>query len=320
MLRRLAEAVAVHPLDYAALGPSEAARLWSFPQISHQLEQTPLPLLWWCSRRGQLSLTCLDAAEAIGATVREFGGVVFATATPGPWDAFGAACGTPVAGVVAHTPWRAGAYDVACDVRVDTSFRQRARYAGVTAATVTALCAHSPSAVAVFFPSYAYAEAVSRELAGAFGSPSTALQPRQSSLSVQAAWMEAALSGSDALFLVLGSGFAESIDLLGGRVTHAMVVGPALPEVNPVQKARIQAIEEAGRDGAFERVYRIPGLQKVNQALGRLVRAPGQKAKVLLHCRRFADPEYAKLLAPDYREGRLIENDADLDEWLARRR
>jgi Rad3-related DNA helicase len=58
----------------------------------------------------------------------------------------------------------------------------------------------------------------------------------------------------------------------------------------------------------------------VNQALGRLLRAPGQKAKVLLHCRRFADPEYAKLLAPDYREGRLIENDADLDEWLARRR
>ena len=69
-----------------------------------------------------------------------------------------------------------------------------------------------------------------------------------------------------------------------------MVVGPALPEVNPVQRAKLAAFEELGRDAAFDRVYRIPGMQKVNQALGRLVRAPGQRARVLLHCRRFAEP------------------------------
>ena len=95
-----------------------------------------------------------------------------------------------------------------------------------------------------------------------------------------------------------------------------MVVGPALPEVNPVQRARLAALGDLGRDGAFERVYRIPGMQKVNQALGRLVRAPGQTARVLLHCRRFAEPGYERLLGAEYRSGRRIAGDGDLLEWL----
>jgi DNA excision repair protein ERCC-2 len=97
-----------------------------------------------------------------------------------------------------------------------------------------------------------------------------------------------------------------------------MVVGPALPEVNPVQRARLDALAGEGRDVGFDRVYRIPGMQKVNQALGRLVRAPGQRARVLLHCRRFAEPGYERLLAPEYRTGRRILEDDDLDAWLGR--
>ena len=95
-----------------------------------------------------------------------------------------------------------------------------------------------------------------------------------------------------------------------------MVVGPALPEVNPVQQARLAALAAEDRAGAFRRVYQVPGMQKVNQALGRLVRAPGQCAKVLLHCRRFAEPGYAELLARDLAATRQIQSDEDLADWL----
>jgi Rad3-related DNA helicase len=54
----------------------------------------------------------------------------------------------------------------------------------------------------------------------------------------------------------------------------------------------------------------------VNQALGRLVRAPGQSARVLLHCRRFAEPAYASLLAPEYQFGQEINSDVALAHWL----
>ena len=97
-----------------------------------------------------------------------------------------------------------------------------------------------------------------------------------------------------------------------------MVVGPALPEVNAIQRHRLAALGQAGlhRDAAFRRVYQIPGMQKVNQALGRLVRAPGQHATILLHCRRFAEPSYAALLAPEYRDGAVLGSDGELADWL----
>ena len=47
------------------------------------------------------------------------------------------------------------------------------------------------------------------------------------------------------------------------------------------------------------------------------MRAPGQKAKVLLHCQRFAEPSYASLLATDYQMYREITDEAELRLWLS---
>jgi DNA excision repair protein ERCC-2 len=208
---------------------------------------------------------------------------------------------------------------VAFDARVDTRFQQRARHHPTTAATLAALRAAAGGAVAVFLPSYAYAEAIQREAAAAAPHLRVALQPRARDLAAQNAWVEDSLRGADALLLVLGSSFTEGIDSLGGRVTHAMAVGPALPEVNAVQEARLSEAVSAGltREEAFRRVYQIPGMTKVNQALGRLVRAPGQRARVLLHCRRFLEADYRDLLAAEYRTGRTIPDDATLAAWLS---
>ena len=352
-LDRICAQLATTPLDYAALGPHLADTLWQTQSLSEWLADPTLQKLLWCPRAGELHFTCIDAAEAIGTTLRAFGGAVFASATLSPTDTFTTFIGlsppslnsqpstlnsAPAASAVllrAATPWRDTAYDIAVDARVDTRFQHRARHYATTAATVAALhesayhatrvlnaqpsaLNSATAAVAVFFPSYAYAEAVASALDRA--SPlRVALQPKLRDLAAQNAWVEESLAFSDALFLVLGSSFAEGIDALGGRVTHAMVVGPALPEVNAVQRARLDAAERSGltREQAFRRVYQIPGLTRVNQALGRLVRAPGQRARVILHCQRFLDPTYASLLAPEYQLGINLLEDADLAAWLA---
>ena len=396
LLAELARLIATTPLDYAALAPAAADLLWQIPSVTDSLDaQLPalssqlsaLSYLFWSPRDAELALTCLDAAPAIGAALREFGGAVFASATLSPTDAFAAACGLdspPVSQLSAlnsqpspapaklgtltkratkklytqlttasdllrveeardaaspallraETPWRDGAYDLAFDARVDTTFQHRSQSYAITAATIAALHAAARSPVAIFFPSYAYAETIARGLSAPSGSQllaapkrseggstlnsqlTIALQPRLRDLAAQTAWVEESLLAADTLFLVLGSSFAESIDLLGGRITHALVVGPALPEVNPVQHARLAALAALGRAAAFRRVYQIPGMTKVNQALGRLVRAPGQRARVILHCRRFLDPGYASLLDRDYRSGTTIRSDADLAAWL----
>ena len=402
LLDQLAKLIPTVPLDYAALGPHAADLLWQIPALVEELTTSDLPRLWWCPRDSELALTCLDAAGAIGRTLREFGGVVLASATLTPTDGFAAACGldaTAVAGdaapsprpdaptaaraprlqptdsplvpaklgdltkrdtkkifrqltsaadllraeetrdaaspalLRATTPWRDLAYDLAVDARVDTTFQHRSRHYAATAATVAALHEsarvalaaqiHPPDTatpcVAVFFPSYAYAETIAQELARVAPGMRAALQPKLRDLAAQTAWVDESLLLADALFLVLGSSFAESIDALGGRIGHAMVVGPALPEVNAVQRARLAEATRTGltREQAFRRVYQIPGMTKVNQALGRLVRAPGQHARVLLHCQRFLEPSYASLLAPEYQFGVNVLDDDDLSAWLA---
>ena len=353
-LRHLAESIVLTPLDYENIEQPVRELLWQIPALAEWFTQ-PFPRLVWSPRAGELRLTCLDAAIPTGETLRDYAGVIFATATPGPAATFAEACGlTPskppkpsasnighwsldighsgVAGVTAHTPWRDHAYDIAYDVRVDTTYQQRARHAGTTADTIAALhdaassighsslvIGHSATpCVAVFFPSYAYAEAIESTLRQRHPHLRIALQPRLSDLAAQTAWVNESLVFSDALFLVLGSSFAEGIDTLGGRISHAMVVGPALPEVNAVQKARLDALAGHTREAAFQRVYQIPGIQKVNQALGRLVRAPGQRAKVILQCRRFLEPAYASLLDRDYQFGATISTPADLATWLSR--
>ena len=386
LLSELARLIPTVALDFAALGPRAAELLWQLPALVDDLAASELSRLWWCPRDAELALTCLDAAPAIGTTLREFGGGVLASATLTPVDGFSAACGLgPGQGTIdpephakeqppaaperlgelnkratrklyqqltsaaellrveeareaagpallrAHTPWRDGAYDIAFDTRVDTTFHHRSLHYTTTAATVAALHAAAlhaqlpaPTAatpgVAVFFPSYAYAEAIARELTGVSPGLRVALQPKLRDLAAQTAWVDESLRLGGALFLVLGSSFAESIDALGGRISHAMVVGPALPEVNAVQRARLAEVLRTGltREGAFRRIYQIPGMTKVNQALGRLVRAPGQQARVLLHCRRFIDPSYTSLLAAEYRTGACLADNLQLSAWLGR--
>lgn len=335
-IERLALLATNTPLDYTALGPHHCEVLWQFPALAEFVADRQLAKLLWVARPGQLEFTCVDAAAAIGETLRRFGGSILMSATLQPYQDFADSCGLgnraihdepqltgatrqPYRTLAAPTPWRAGAYNIAVDQRVDTSFRHRIHHYRDTGATIVTLHAAASGPVAVFFPSYAYAEAIEKTLFDYGTVLRIAIQPKLPDLAAQAAWVEENLALSDVLFLVLGSSFAEGIDLLGGRITHAMVVGPALPEVNAVQKAKLTALNGLGRDAAFRRVYQIPGLQKVNQALGRLVRAPGHKAKVLLHCCRFADPSYSSLLAPDYQFYREITDELTLRDWLTAR-
>ena len=313
-IARLAEGAGEFPVDYAALGPHVSGLIWRIPSRPPSSLPVELPRLWWSPEQGVLSITCLDAARAVGAALAEFGGVVLATATPGPSERFAECCGTgPLSKVRASTPWRDHAYDVAVDLRVDTTFQHRHRHFAATAASVEALhrSAGPGAPIAVFFPSYAYAEAVLEGVSDA------ALQPRRSDLSAQSAWVNGALDRGRPYSWCSGRASPRGSTFSAAGSSTPWWSAPALPEVNPVQRARLAALSELGRDGAFDRVYRIPGMVKVNQALGRLVRSPGQAARVLLHCRRFAEPGYERLLAEEYRSGRRILEDDDLAGWLA---
>lgn len=99
-------------------------------------------------------------------------------------------------------------------------------------------------------------------------------------------------------FAVLGGIFGEGIDLPGDRLVGAFIATLGLPQLNPVTeqvRQRMQALFGRGYDYA----YLFPGLQKVVQAAGRVIRSPADRGVIWLLDDRFGQPEVRRLL-PDW--------------------
>jgi DNA excision repair protein ERCC-2 len=103
-------------------------------------------------------------------------------------------------------------------------------------------------------------------------------------------------------FAVLGGAFAEGIDLPGTRLIGAFIATLGLPQVNAVNeeiKARMAAYFEAQDDAAskaYNYTYLYPGLQKVVQAAGRVIRTQDDTGVIVLMDDRFTRPEVQSLL------------------------
>ena len=305
------------PVDL--LSKNTRDQLWHYFEILEFLKDDSLSRLIWSTGLGFIYLSCLGAPLQIANTLERFSKVVMMSATLSPKDHFYGLCQINPEDstyLKAEAPWRENAYDVATDLRVNTSYQSRDLYFFTTAATASAMCRESTTPVVLFFSSYQYANSLSKLINLKFPHLHIALQPRKGELVDREQFLKKNLSHSDLLLLVIGSSYSESIDLLGGRVSHAMIIGPALPEVNIVQKFRMQSLSRIPRNEAFRQVYQIPAMTRINQALGRLVRAPGQKVKVLLHCQRFNQDPYRSLLDPIYQSLLTISSDKSLNDWI----
>ncbi len=308
------------PLPFGELLPSLQELLWSIPRLLRSLNGPADAWLFWIDGVGELQATCLQASAWIQACLSPFGSVCLMSATLEPVDSFRADCGLDPAQsplVCGEAAWRGNAYDVAIDTRVDTRLKLRSQHYETTAATIIAAIEHSPGRpVAVFFSSYQYAENVREYLITLRPDLRSQVQPRGGDLSERETFIAEGLLCADALFLILGSSFSEGIDQLGGQIGIAIVVGPALPEMNLVQEARRQLSDAATPQEAFQKTCIEPAMCRIHQALGRLIRAPGQSAKILLHGKRFTEADYFERLRPEFQTERCIRNSTDLLDWL----
>ncbi len=96
-------------------------------------------------------------------------------------------------------------------------------------------------------------------------------------------------------FAVLGGAFGEGIDLPGDRLVGAFVATLGLPQVNAVNEL-LRTRMEAAFGAGFDYAYLYPGLRKVVQAAGRVIRTREDRGVVWLIDDRFCRPEVRALL------------------------
>ena len=102
-----------------------------------------------------------------------------------------------------------------------------------------------------------------------------------------------------ALLGVLGGIFSEGVDLPGDALLAAVVVGPSLPQANLERRLLQEWFQERYEEG-FRYAWLVPGLSRVVQAAGRVIRTPEDRGAVVLVGRRFVQKDYAAFFPEDW--------------------
>lgn len=123
-------------------------------------------------------------------------------------------------------------------------------------------------------------------------------------------------------FCVMGGIFSEGIDLKNDSLIGAVIVGTGLPQVCNEREILKSYFDAAGKNG-FDYAYRYPGMNKVLQAAGRVIRTSEDVGIVALLDDRFLNGAYQQLFPREWEEYEVVTADRVArrverfwDEWL----
>ena len=92
----------------------------------------------------------------------------------------------------------------------------------------------------------------------------------------------------------MGGLFAEGIDLTGNRLIGAVIVGTGLPQISNEKDILKRYFDDNGCDG-FDYAMKIPGMNKVLQAAGRVIRTENDTGVIALLDERFDKPDHKQM-------------------------
>ena len=223
---------------------------------------------------------------------------VLFSATLTPWNFYSDTLGLPddTACLAVAAPFKAEQLSVHIARDVSTRYRHRGSSLAPIARLIAAQYEEAPGNYIAFFSSFDYLEQASGEFSARHPSIPTWQQGRRMDEAERETFLARfAVDGSGVGFAVLGGSFAEGIDLAGTRLIGAFVATLGLPQLNPVNeelRRRLDVEFGAGYDYA----YLFPGIRKVVQAAGRVIRTPSARGVLHLIDDRFARPEVLRLL------------------------
>jgi len=253
-----------------------------------------------------LRLYCLDPSHQIRLALRRGASATFfsATLTPVQYfrDILGGERGDGTLELDSPFPVEHLSVLVADDV--DTTYRRRALTYDQVAASIEAAVSTRPGRYMAYFPSFRYMDEVLRRFRAAYPGIRVLSQTSRMSETDKEAFLavfddEAARAGERAGetvlgFAVMGGIFGEGIDLVGERLVGAVVVGVGLPQLG-LERDLIRHYYDERDIPGFEYAYTYPGMNRVLQAAGRVIRSESDRGLIVLVDRRFGEERYSEL-------------------------
>jgi DNA excision repair protein ERCC-2 len=194
------------------------------------------------------------------------------------------------------SPFRPEQLEVQVVSSISTRYPDRQRSAAPIARLIAQQFAARPGNYLAFFSSFDYLALVVAEFQRCHPEIPVWTQARGMDEGARNDFLARFVPGGAGVgFAVLGGSFGEGIDLRGDRLIGAFVATLGLPQVNP-RNEQLKACLESVFGAGYDYAYLYPGLQKVVQAAGRVIRSQEDQGIVYLIDDRFARPAVRELL------------------------
>ncbi len=222
------------------------------------------------------------------------------SATLSPWNYFHDLLGLPdnCAWVDVESPFVAEQLAVKIAAHISTRYQHRQQSLAPIAELMGAQYQRQPGNYLAFFSSFDYMEKAALALAARHHDIPIWSQTRRMEEAERSRFLARFTPDSCGIgFAVLGGAFGEGVDLPGARLIGAFVATLGLPQVNPVNEQIRQRMESIfGAGTGYDYTYTYPGMQKVVQAAGRVIRTQTDRGTVYLIDDRFDRAELRALL------------------------
>jgi DNA excision repair protein ERCC-2 len=260
------------------------------------IEKTPKGL--------KLKVFCKDPSRFLGEVIDSAHAVIAMSATLEPFEFYRKTLGFPekrTTELSLPSPFPRDNRKIVIIPEVDTTYRERAFHYDQIAQTVADMASVSDGNFLALFPSYVFLQQVAAKLP-----PITKklMVQRSDMTDYEKRFLLDVLRDGVQQSLVLavsGGMYAEGIDYQGEMLSGVFIVGPALPTVSFEQELLRDYYDERYSAG-FEYAYLIPGMTRVVQSAGRVIRSERDIGVIALLCRRFTSPMYNQYFPREWYE------------------
>ena len=262
-----------------------------------------------------LRLLCLDPSYMLDTLMRKGISTVMFSATLTPLEYFSDVLGSSGCTTLdLKSPYDSGNFCLLGISNVSTRYGDRRKSAMTVANIIRATVAGKAGNYMVYFPSYSYMTEVKEIFEKKYPKIRVTTQIKSMTDTAKKDFLSSFSEGEASTligFCVMGGSFSEGIDLRGERLIGAIIVGVGLPTISSELNI-IKEYFDNTRENGYAYAYTYPGMNKVLQAAGRVIRSESDKGVCVLVDDRFSTEEYKILMPQSWHHIKFLNNANDL--------
>ncbi len=265
-------------------------------------------------------LYCLDTSFIIRERLNKGHGAVLFSATLSPLGYYRAVLGGDRSDEIleVNSPFSPEQLSVCIMDKISTRYSERVDTLSAVCRAIAATVSAKRGNYMIFSPSFAYSEALAKAFSAKYPKIRVISQTKNMSAKEKNAFLDE-FKKEDGNYLiafcVMGGIYSEGIDLAGDSLIGAVIVGIGMPALSYERESIAAYYEEKYEEGK-QYAYIYPGMNRVFQAAGRVIRREDDRGVIVLIDDRFDDPIYKKSLPALWEGVKFIGDSKTLNEEL----